>query len=319
MLSSTMKKYRLFRSWTSRHPMWCAWQVTYRCNFRCGFCHYWRDPMGELPEQTLEQFEEGSQKLAQLGSMFISLAGGEPLIREDIVDIVRATARYHLPFLTTHGWYATPELARQIYEAGLWGVSVSIDYADPEKHDKARGQKGAFERAVRALEYFSQARKYDWQRLNLMCVLLHDNLDEIEPLLQLAAKYNAYFMIQPYGVRKTGSRRFVNQTENVANRLLQLKDAYPNFLSNRVFLSKFDHALNGGIRGCRAGTAFFNIDSTGDIAVCVEERNSPVANLYKHSSWKIVETCGPLPPATAARNAGTTAGAKSKCSTILSA
>jgi hypothetical protein len=74
-LSSTVKKLRLARAWTSRYPVWCAWQVTYRCNYYCGFCQYWRDPMGELPEQTVEQFEEGSRKLASYGSLLVSLAG----------------------------------------------------------------------------------------------------------------------------------------------------------------------------------------------------------------------------------------------------
>ncbi|MHC4065791.1 MAG: hypothetical protein ACYSUI_15015, partial [Planctomycetota bacterium] len=50
----------------------------------------------------------------------------------------------------------------------------------------------------------------------------------------------------------------------------------------------FDTALNGGVPGCRAGQAFFNIDSAGDIALCVEERAKPVANLYRHAASEIV-------------------------------
>lgn len=289
MLSSAAKKWRLFRTWTSRSPVWCAWQVTYRCNFRCAFCSYWRDPMGAMPEQSVEAFRAGSRKLAKLGSLLISLAGGEPLLRNDIAEVVRAVGKYHLPFLTTNGWLATPELARELFGAGLWGVSVSLDYADAKRHDKARGMPGAFDRAVQALEYFSAARRYDWQRVNVMSVLLDDNLDEVEPLLELAARYGAYVMIQPYGVRKTGSHRFVHGADGVSNRLLALKRSHPNFLSNEVFLSRFDEALNGGVPDCRAGQAFFNIDSCGDIAICVEERARPVANLYRNSARGIVE------------------------------
>ncbi len=288
MLASTSKKWRLFRAWSSRRPVWCTWQVTYRCNFRCGFCHYWKDPTGDRPEQSLDDFAAGSQRLAQMGSLLISLAGGEPLLREDLPAIVREVARYHFPFITTSGWHVTPELADELFEAGLWGASVSIDYADAKRHDKARGVKGAFDRAVAALECFSQARKYDWQRVNLMAVLLHDNQDHIEDLIQLAADHDAYFMIQPYGVRKTGSERFVNPFAGISARMLALKDRHHNFLSNRVFLGRFDQALNGGVPGCRAGTAFFNIDSSGDIAICVEERDDPVANLYRDSAADIV-------------------------------
>ena len=289
MLTPTQKKWRLFRAWTSRHPIWCTWQVTYRCEFRCGFCHYWKDPMGAQPEQTVEMFEEGSRKLAKLGTLMISLAGGEPFLREDMTDIIRAVARYHFPFVTTSGWHITPELARKLFEAGLWGASVSLDYADPAKHDKRRGRKGAFERALHAIECFSEARQHKWQRVNLMCVLMHDNLDELDQLARLAAERDAYFMVQPYGTRKTGSTQFIHENNGVSAHLLELHDRHRNFLSNRVFLSRFDEALNGGVPNCKAGRAFFNIDSTGDIAICVEERGGSVANLYRDSMRTVVE------------------------------
>ena len=71
--------------------------------------------------------------------------------------------------------------------------------------------------------------------------------------------------------------------------VLELKRRHPKFLSNTTFLSRFDQFLDGGVPDCRAGEAFFNIDSTGDIAICVEERSRPVANLYRDSARRIVE------------------------------
>lgn len=237
--------------------------------------------MGQQPEQTVCQFEIGSTKLASYGSMLISLAGGEPLLRPDLPDIVRAVSRWHLPFITTNGWLANDQIAQDLYDAGLWGVSVSIDYADATRHDRARGMKGAFERAVAALESFSRARRRDWQRINLLCVLMHNNVDQIEELIKLAAYYRAYFMVQPYCELKTRSSHFCHDDGEVAPLLLELRRKYPNFLSNPYFLGNFDRYFQGGVPGCRAGRAFFNIDSTGDIAICVEERLRPVANLYR--------------------------------------
>jgi MoaA/NifB/PqqE/SkfB family radical SAM enzyme len=284
------KKIHLARTWASGHPVWCAWQVNYRCNFRCLFCHYWADPMGDAPELAVADFRAGARKLAPLGTLLISLAGGEPLIRPDIVDIVAALAEWHMPFLTTNGWFSTPVLASELMAAGLWGASVSIDYADAERHDHRRGMPGAFERALRALEHFAAARRYKWQRVNWMCVLMEDNLDQVETMIRMAAERDAYFMLQPYGVRKTGAMRFMHSGNGTVSRyLLGLRRHYRNFLSNPYFLSRFDEALNGGVPGCRAGRGFFSIDSTGDIAVCVEERARPVANLYQHTAREIVE------------------------------
>lgn len=255
---------------------------------RCGFCNYWKDPAAELPEQSLADITLGARQLARLGSLVISLAGGEPMLRHDLPEIVRQVARWHIPFITTNGSNVTAKNACRLMQAGLWGASVSLDYADPAKHDRRRGQSGTFDQAVRALDHFSSARRHRWQRVNVMAVLLHDNLDEIEELLKLARARQAYFMIQPYGILKTGSPKFQHQAKGVSAHLLDLKKRYRNFLSNPVFLSRFDQALDSGVPDCRAGTAFFNIDSVGNISNCVELRNRPVGNLYRHRIQDIV-------------------------------
>lgn len=284
MLSPTQKKWRLFRTFSARRPVWAAWQVTYRCNFRCRFCHYWCDPMGQQGEPPVSDYAAGARKLANYGSMLISLAGGEPLLRTDLPEIVSAVGEYHFPFLTTNGWLVTRDAARSLMDSGLWGASVSIDYAAAAPHDAARGVQGAWKQAWRAVELLCQARQHDYQRVNVMGVLLKDNLDHLERLLQMAAERGAYFMIQPYGFRKTGSRRHAHDDGAVSPRLLELRAKYPNFLSNPGYLKRFDEFLDEGIDGCRAGRAFFNIDSTGDVAICVERRPRPVANLYRDSA-----------------------------------
>ena len=286
MLSSLEKKLRLVRTYTAGHPLWAAWQVTYRCNFRCKFCNYWKDPMGKLPEPGIEKYALGAKKLASFGTMLISLAGGEPFIRKDLPQIVSEIAQDHMPFVTTNGWLVNQQNARAVFDAGLWGVSVSIDYANPAQHDASRGKQGAWEQAVRALEYFANARRFDYQRVNLMCVLLDDNIDQLEDLMQLARKYHAYFMVQPYSFMKTDSHEFT-PAAGVSDKLIKMWKRNRNFLSNPEYLKKFDQFLAGGIPGCKAGRAFYNIDSTGDIAICVENKSRPIANLYRDASSQI--------------------------------
>ena len=288
MLRATQKKWRLFRTWAAGHPIWCGWQVTYRCNYRCRFCHYWRDPLGRADEPTVDQYASGAAKLAQLGTLLVSLAGGEPMLRTDLPDIVRAIGKYHFPLVTTNGWFVTPRSAEDLMSAGVWGVSVSIDYARGAPHDKKRGMDGAWKQAWRAVEMLVRARKHAFQRVNVMSVLLDDNIDDMDAIVEMAAERGAHFMVQPYGFRKTGSHAHAHSNGAVAPRLLELHKRWPNFLSNPNYLAKFDEFLAGGIPRCRAGRAFFNIDSTGDIAICVEHKNSPVANLYRHNPQTIV-------------------------------
>ena len=288
MLRPTQKKWRLFRTWAAGHPIWCGWQVTYRCNYRCRFCHYWHDPLGRADEPTVDQYAAGAAKLAQLGTLLVSLAGGEPMLRTDLPDIVRAIGKYHFPLVTTNGWFVTPRSAVALMSAGVWGVSVSIDYARSAPHDKRRGMDGAWKQAWRAVEMLVRARKHAFQRVNVMAVLLDDNIDDMDTIVEMASARGAHFMLQPYGFRKTGSHAHAHNNGAVAPRLLELHKRWPNFLSNPNYLAKFDEYLAGGINHCRAGRAFFNIDSTGDIAICVEHKSTPVANIYHHNPQTIV-------------------------------
>jgi MoaA/NifB/PqqE/SkfB family radical SAM enzyme len=288
MFSPVTKKWRLFRAWAARRPVWCAWQVTYRCNFRCRFCGYWHDPLGLTAEPTVADYAAGARKLASMGTLLVSLAGGEPLLRTDLPEIVREIGRYHFPFVTTNGWFVTPSVARDLMRAGLWGASVSIDYADPARHDARRGAEGAWKQAWRAVELLSAARTHEWQRVNVIAVLMEDNIDELERLLVMAAQRDAYFMVQPYGHLKTGSHAYAHRNGAVSGRLLELRRRRPNFLSNPYYLSRFDEFLARGVPGCRAGRAFFNIDPAGDIAICVERKGTPAANLYRNGSQEIL-------------------------------
>jgi MoaA/NifB/PqqE/SkfB family radical SAM enzyme len=141
--------------------------------------------MGDLPEVPVEAYRTGSEKLARLGALLISLAGGEPLIRPDIVQIVAEVGRWHFPFITTNGWFANEGLAEDLFQAGLWGASISIDYADAGPHDRRRGTPGAFERALAAVESFSRARIHKWQRVNWMAVLRRTT-STYEPMIRKA-------------------------------------------------------------------------------------------------------------------------------------
>ena len=127
----------------------------------------------------------------------------------------------------------------------------------------------------------SAARIHKHQRVNVIAVLMDDNLDDLDTLAKMAGERQAYFMVQPYGVLKTGSGTYAHNNGPVSPRLLQLRSRRENFLSNPHYLARFDEFLAAGVPGCRAGRAFFNIDSTGDVAICVERRDRPIANLLR--------------------------------------
>jgi MoaA/NifB/PqqE/SkfB family radical SAM enzyme len=278
--SGLRKSTKALVSYAKRRPLICTWQPTYRCNLRCTFCGYWDFRQDKSRELTTEQFETAGANLAQIGTMIVNIAGGEPFVRPDLPDIVSILARDHFVTLTSNGWFATPEKARAIFGAGAMGISISIDSMKSETHDTLRGMPGTWERAVRALHIFSEERTKKGQFVNLMCVLSRDNLDEMEPLIQLAQEAGASFMVQPYCDIKIGATSEMNHEDLPSARLMELKRRYSNFTSSDAFLRRFDdYALAGGLSGCTAGRSLLNIDESGDVAKCVEAIFEPVGNI----------------------------------------
>ena len=278
------KSFDLALSYVSKRPLYCSWQVTYRCNLRCSFCGYWKMKNRRAEELSVSEFALGARKLRKLAPMFISLAGGEPLIRKDLPQIVNVVSAYHFPFITTNGWLVTQERAKMLFESGLIGAVVSLDFADQKQHDENRGKEGAFARAVEAVKYFVEARTDKIQKVNITAVLLKENIDEIEKLIILAGKLGAEFTLQPYANIKTDGQQdevITNHTitQEVSDHLLKLKRKYSTFKSSREYLRRYDEFFGGGIDGCQAGRLFFNIDDRGDIAKCVEDMENPVGNV----------------------------------------
>ena len=282
-----IKNARFFKSYMLRRPVWCSWQLTDRCNFRCKFCSVWKKPPGS-GEMTLEEIRCSAEKLALIGPMMVSMTGGEPLLRKDLASIVRTIGRHHFTFISTNGWLVTREIARELAKAGLWGVGVSLDYADPKRHDEARGIPGAHQRAMEALKRFQKERINGRPQVNLMFTLMHDNFNELPKLAQLTSEIGCNFRVQEYSNLKTKDDD-LQYPRPVAKELLKLQREFPNFVTNPVVLEKFDEAITSGVPGCVAGRYMINIDPRGNVAKCPEDQANPVGHILKDDNKVLLE------------------------------
>ena len=264
----------------SRRFIHCNLQITHRCNFRCEICDFWKEPREATGELTVAQVEQIGRKLNTLGTLIVSLAGGEPLIREDIVPIIDAVRRTnHFPILITNGWFVTEALAREMFRAGLQEVSVSIDYRDSRKHDAQRGHDGAWERGIRALESFRRQRPDKRRRVHMISVLMDDNLDDVEELIKLSRDLGVTYMVNLYSWNR-GTKRRRAPAEKVTGRLLDLKARYPEFVTLTTYIERLDEAVEkGGVGDCQAGRLLLNIAPGGNVARCTETLDEPVGNI----------------------------------------
>jgi MoaA/NifB/PqqE/SkfB family radical SAM enzyme len=272
-----LKDFRLLKNILLKKPVLCLWQITAHCNFSCQICTFWREVYSPEEELTLAQIETVVEKLKPLAPMMISLAGGEPLLREDLPAIVKIVSKYNYCSIITNGWYMTRDLANALYQNGMRDAIVSIDYATPERHDAQRGKVGAFSHAVAALEFLRDARPDDSHKIRVLAVLLDDNIDELEGLMLLAEELSVSFAITLYSDH-LGKKpnRFPKQP--VSDYLLELKHRHPCFDSATEYIVSFDRALLGDTSDCGGGRTFININQRGLISRCVDRYDMPAAN-----------------------------------------
>jgi MoaA/NifB/PqqE/SkfB family radical SAM enzyme len=281
------RKLRYVRNFLAGRLIHTNLQILYTCNFRCGICDFWQPHYRDAATLSLDQAEIISDKLAEIGPQIVSIGGGEPLLHPDIVGIVAALARHHFPVMICNGWYVTPEMARSLWQAGIYEVSISVDYADAQRHDQQRGVAGAHARALAALRTLDRERLHPRQRVHMISVVLEDNLDELETLIQRCRDMGITYLVTLYSDAR-GDLSVRRIPHDVSDRLLALKRKYREFVAVRGYLARFSHALDeGGIHTCSAGKQLCNIDSQGQVSLCIDRLGDPVGNMLSDDPAEI--------------------------------
>ena len=281
------KKARFARSVLRRRLIHVNLQILYTCNYRCSICDFWRPPWHTRPLLPVADAEVISEKLSRIGPQIISIGGGEPMLHPQLVDIVRVLARHHFPVMITNGSLVTRELARALFNAGMVEISVSLDYADPQKHDAQRGSPGAYAKAIEALQLLQASRTHPEQRVNLISVILDDNLSDLEPLIRLCREFGITFLVTLYS-QSRGSKAQRAPGPDASAQLLDLKRRYRHFVALRDYLARFSEAIaGGGIGPCYAGRNLCNIDSQGDVTLCIDRLGEPLGNLLTDDVFEV--------------------------------
>ena len=126
--------------------------VTYRCQARCPHCYAVAEGRDAAAELTTAEWRLVLERVRAAGALQTFFTGGEPLLREDLPDLVAHAHRQGLlTRVFTNGYLLTPKVIARLKRAGLTQCCVSIDDADPDAHDRLRGLPGSFARAVEAL------------------------------------------------------------------------------------------------------------------------------------------------------------------------
>jgi len=276
-------------------PYVVSWNLTYRCNLACEHCYL---DAGGTPLVGTENFADRSElgteecyrvidEIAAFAPECLTiLTGGEPLLRRDILEIIRRASERELWVVVgTNGVSITENVARRLAEAGARGLSLSLDALDADRHDHFRRVRGAWRNTVEGAEILN--------RTGLPFIVQttagSHNLGELDAIAdfahnRLAAKvWNLYFLVP------TGRGQFVSditpaQYDEVLASLYRIQRKYdrrmlvnakcaPHYIKT-VLENAGDQTdpkirtYSGGAGGCPAGTHYMGIRPNGDVTPC---------------------------------------------------
>lgn len=172
-------------------PIDCVLAVTYRCNSRCTMCDIWK--LKETRELGLEYYKKLPPSLRD-----INVSGGEPFLRQDIVDLVKIlheTCPKARIVISTNGYLTDliKDKMRQILKfAPNTGVGVSIDGIG-EMHDKIRGIPGGFNFSIKTVKTLRE--ELEMNNLRLAFTISEQNVEHLGKVYDLSRELGAEFTL----------------------------------------------------------------------------------------------------------------------------
>jgi len=193
-LASTIRGVALFgvkKPFISGAPYQIVWDVTYGCNLKCKHCYatagrLWND------ELTTEQAKHAIDIFDRAGVTILAFSGGEPLVRPDILELVRYAADKGIYVaMATNGTLITKKKAKEMKEAGVEFVQISLDGANAETHDAFRGINGAFDKTVQGIKNCVNEKFF----VEVSTTVTKYNYKEIPNIIEFSEKLGAdWFM-----------------------------------------------------------------------------------------------------------------------------
>lgn len=158
-----------------------------KCNLQCRHCSIARSGGDNKPFMNFAEITRVADELKRVNCFLCCLVGGEPMLREDLEDIVALFhARKILPTLITNGLLLDQRRINGLRRSGIFSVGVSLNGSSQEEHDRFVGSKGAFEGAMRAIRLLKEARI----PTSIAVVPTHESLASggFDALIRLAAE-----------------------------------------------------------------------------------------------------------------------------------
>lgn len=261
---------RGIRNFFVQRPLSVSFEVTYSCNAHCKHCHLG----GFIKDEVLASPERFGELCDQIQPVVAQISGGEPLIRKDLEQIIKAMKHPNrAPYIvvTTNAILLNKKRYDSLIEAGVDQFSVSLDYPD-ERHDEFRGSKGLFRRIENLVKELNTG---NGKCITLSCVVQKDNFRDLIKIAELSEDWGVNVNFSTYTWLRTNDKNYVLDKDDIiefkgiVQKLLSMRKKYKNFFASEyTFTRMIEFYEKGGIPNCKAGERFFIVNPDSNFSPC---------------------------------------------------
>jgi AdoMet-dependent heme synthase len=256
-------------------PLVMSYNVTRECNMKCSHCYINATDKKHADELSTEEAKNVIDQIHKVSSPLLILSGGEPLLRQDIYELIEYGTKKGLKIgLGSNGYLIDDAVAKKLKAAGIATVSISIDSSIPAQHDEFRGVAGAWEKSVNACK----ALRQNGILVQVNTTLTHDNYNQIDDIMTLAESigvenFHLFFLVPTgRGVKLTDispekyEEMITNTFAKVHKHRLNVKPSCaPQFMR---IAQGMGLDMRQWVRGCLAGMHYCRIYPNGDVTPC---------------------------------------------------
>jgi MoaA/NifB/PqqE/SkfB family radical SAM enzyme len=247
-------------------PVMMNFAVTANCICDCWHCSF--SDRTKKNQLSVAELKDAISQVQELGTSMIGFTGGEPLLRNDIEEIISLVGDRSMSLMFSTGYGLTPERVRALKSAGLGIPVVSLDHYDAAKHDKRRGKEGMHAVAIKAIEMYQAEGMY----VAVSFVPDHELISNKEELYKTLAFFKS---LGVNDMRLTSPILSGQLTDRPEEKLS--KDDVKTVFDMQKFLVKnkgypacfaYDVFESEKFYGCGAGFHFIFVDSSGNCCPC---------------------------------------------------
>jgi MoaA/NifB/PqqE/SkfB family radical SAM enzyme len=280
---------------TCRTPHFVTIAVTYDCQCACAHCSaatYQQDMRRHADQLTCDELKRCIGECIALGASSIVLTGGEPLLSPDVFELLASVdPRKAICTVYTNGEYLDAATVAALKRAGTYGVFVSLDFADPEKHDANRRRPGLFAKAVSGIR---RCRDAGILTGISVCVTREKiQAGEMDALMELGRTLEVLevcvFDVIPTGRLESASDCVLREAEfgwlRGFRERYNTSPAHPRII-HQTMLTSIAFPCTG--EGCPAGIAQMHLRANGHVSPCDftphsfgDVRTEPLSGIWK--------------------------------------